>query len=85
MASGNNVSHANNKTKRTIIPNVRAKSLKSEVLGKIKITVSSAGMRTIDKHGGIDRYLLGQKIHDPLLKRIKRRIQKVLALQKSSD
>jgi len=50
--SGHNVSHANNKTKRRFLPNIRKKRFwvpsKNEY---ITLTVSSAGMRLIDKLG----------------------------------
>ena len=56
---GNNVSHANNKTKRTFMPNLQDTSVFSELLGrKIKMRVSAAGLRTVDHKGGIDSYLL---------------------------
>ena len=60
--SGNNVSHAVNKTKRRFYPNLHNISFFSEVLGKkIKLKVSSRGIKTVEKNGGIDKYLLNSK------------------------
>ena len=73
--SGNNVSHAQNKTRRKFLPNVQDTSLFSEALGqKIKIRVSAAGLRTIDHNGGIDAWLAktsASKI-DPALRRVRK-------------
>ena len=60
--SGNNVSHAVNKTKRRFYPNLHNVSFFSEVLGKkIKLKVTSKGIKTVEKNGGIDTYLLNLK------------------------
>ena len=49
---GNNVSHANNKTKRRFNPNLQHHRFWLEDEGRyIKLRVSAKGMRTIDKHG----------------------------------
>jgi large subunit ribosomal protein L28 len=50
--AGNNVSHANNKTKRRFIPNLQEHRFWLESENRyIKLRVSTKGMRTIDKHG----------------------------------
>src|SRR5260370_1722490 len=57
---GNNVSHANNKTKRRFLPNLQRTSLLSDVLGaSIRLRVSTRGIRTIEHNGGIYAWLLG--------------------------
>ena len=57
--TGNNVSHANNKTKRRFLPNLNMVSLASEKLEKsFKLKVSASALRTVDKKGGLDLYLL---------------------------
>ncbi|MCE9508558.1 MAG: 50S ribosomal protein L28 [Alphaproteobacteria bacterium] len=57
---GNNVSHANNKTKRRFLPNLQEASFFSSGLKKnISVTSSTSGIRTIEHKGGIDNYLLG--------------------------
>lgn len=65
--TGNNVSHANNKTKRRFLPNLQSKRFWSESEGRwVKLRVSTKGMRIIDKKG-IDAILVdlrarGEKI-----------------------
>ncbi|KAB5590362.1 hypothetical protein CTheo_6193 [Ceratobasidium theobromae] len=57
---GNNVPHSMKKTRRTWMPNIQTKRLYSETLGyHIKLKVTTRALRTIDKHGGLDGYLLG--------------------------
>jgi large subunit ribosomal protein L28 len=56
---GNNVSHANNRTRRRFLPNLQSASMQSEILGrKVKLRVSVSAMRTVEKHGGLDAFLL---------------------------
>ncbi|KAF8684975.1 Ribosomal L28 family [Rhizoctonia solani] len=57
---GNNVPHSMKKTRRTWTPNVQTKRLFSETLGHhVKLSVTTRALRTIDKYGGLDGYLLG--------------------------
>ncbi|WP_428100249.1 50S ribosomal protein L28 [Candidatus Rariloculus sp.] len=50
--SGNNVSHANNRTRRRFLPNLHTKRLRLESEGRfIKLKVSTKGLRIIDKLG----------------------------------
>tara|TARA_A100001011_G_scaffold398799_1_gene504528 strand:- start:15877 stop:16179 length:303 start_codon:yes stop_codon:yes gene_type:complete len=59
VITGNNVSHANNKTKRRFIPNLQNVSLYSDKLGKkLKFRIAISTLRTVEKNGGIDRFLL---------------------------
>ena len=59
---GHNVSHANNKTKRRFLPNLKKVNFKSDILNKnIKLNVSNAALRTVDFKGGLDKYLLKAK------------------------
>jgi large subunit ribosomal protein L28 len=56
---GNNVSHANNKTKRTFLPNLQNVTLLSDTLGKgVKLRVSTHGLRSVEHNGGLDNWLL---------------------------
>ena len=60
---GHNVSHANNKTKRRFLPNLKKVRFKSESLNKsMKLTVSNAALRTVDFKGGIDKFLKSAKV-----------------------
>jgi large subunit ribosomal protein L28 len=55
---GNNVSHANNKTKRRFLPNFQKVSFMSNVLdGLVKLRVSTKAIRTVDLYGGLDEYM----------------------------
>tara|TARA_B100000941_G_scaffold236827_1_gene179778 strand:- start:1119 stop:1397 length:279 start_codon:yes stop_codon:yes gene_type:complete len=69
---GHNVSHANNKTKRRFLPNLKKISFKSEILKKnIRLNVSNAALRTVDFKGGLDKYLIKAK-NSILSKRVKK-------------
>jgi large subunit ribosomal protein L28 len=62
VMSGNNVSHANNKTLRRFLPNLQVSSFLSNILGKsIRLRVSTNAIRTIEKNGGIDSFILGSR------------------------
>ena len=59
---GNNVSHANNKTKRVFLPNLQNVTLMSESLDKsIKLRVSTHGLRSVEHVGGLDNWLIKTK------------------------
>mgnify|MGYP002619797326 CR=1 FL=1 len=65
VMTGNNVSHANNRTRRRFLPNLQQASMLSETLGKtISLRVSASAIRTVEKTGGIDAYLLKAKDAD---------------------
>ena len=80
--SGNNVSHAHNKTKRRFLPNLQTTSLLSDALGEtVSMRVTTKGLRTIEAKGGLDAFLLGtpnRKLQPEAL-RVKRRIQRKMA------
>lgn len=77
VMTGNNVSHANNKTRRRFLPNLVRRRLYSEALGEtIRLRIATSTLRTIEKNGGIDGYLAGTadaKLPGDLV-RIKRRV-----------
>ena len=59
---GNNVSHANNKTRRRWQPNLQICSFPSEILGKrVSMRLTTNGIRTVEHNGGIDGWLLGTR------------------------
>ena len=59
---GNNVSHANNRTKRRFLPNLQDVTLQSETLGRtFKLRISNAALRTVDHRGGLDAFLAKAK------------------------
>src|SRR6185503_21087079 len=56
---GHHVSHANNKQKRVFRPNLQTVSLASDTLGqKVKLRISMNALRSVDRSGGLDPYLL---------------------------
>ena len=62
---GHKVSHANNKTKRKFLPGIKKIKFKSELLKKsMKLTVSNAGVRSVDKKGSFDNFLKSAKARD---------------------
>tara|TARA_Y100001970_G_scaffold278667_1_gene384689 strand:- start:3286 stop:3567 length:282 start_codon:yes stop_codon:yes gene_type:complete len=59
---GHNVSHANNKTKRRFLPNLKKVKFKSEILKKsIRLRVSNAALRSVDKKGSFDQFIKSTK------------------------
>ena len=84
VQTGNNVSHAKNRTRRRFLPNLQVSRFRSELLQQnIKLRVSTNGIRTIEHNGGLDKFLLSTsnlKLTPGALK-LKRR---VLKAQKSA-
>ena len=81
VQTGNNVSHAHNKTRRRFLPNLQKASLLSEALGQsVPLRLSAAALRTVEHKGGLDSYLLDAKSADlsPEILRLKKRVKKAL-------
>jgi large subunit ribosomal protein L28 len=81
VQAGNNVSHANNKTRRRFLPNLQVTTLLSDVLGSVRMRISTRAIRTIEHNGGLDSFLLSQtdaKLTSEGLE-LKRRLQKATA------
>ena len=77
---GNNVSKANNKTRRKFNPNMQSATFKSELLNKnIRFNVATSSIRTVTKFGGIDEFLIRTKSKKLSLKakRIRKTLQRV--------
>jgi large subunit ribosomal protein L28 len=84
VLSGNNVSHANNKTRRRFLPNLQVTSLLSDILGSsVRLRLSTRAIRTIEHNGGIDAFLLGTPNTrlTPEGATLKRRIERARAKQ----
>ncbi len=76
--SGNNVSHANNRTRRRFLPNLNDVTMMSDMLGQsFKLKVSAAGIRSVDHRGGLDAYLAKAKDEQLSTKALK--IKKTIA------
>ena len=79
---GHKVSHANNKTKRKFLPNLKKVKFKSEILNKsLRLTVSNAGVRSVDKKGSFDQFIKSAKKRDLSLrlKKLKKSLLSVSA------
>ena len=75
---GHNVSHANNKTKKTFLPNLQNVTLLSDSLGKgVKLRVSANGLRSVEHVGGLDNWLA--KTSDEKLSLRARRLKREIA------
>jgi large subunit ribosomal protein L28 len=82
VMSGNNVSHANNKTKRVFRPNLVNVTLMSEALNQsVRLRISAAALRSVEHRGGLDAFLLKQDDADlsPLALGLKKEVRAALA------
>ena len=74
---GHKVSHANNKTKRRFLPNLKKVKFTSEILKRnLRLNVSNAAVRSVDKKGSLDQFLkdVKNKNLSSRLKKIKKTI-----------
>ena len=79
---GHKVSHANNKTKRRFLPNLKKVKFKSLILNKtMKLRVSNAALRSVDKKGSFDQFIKTVKARDLSLrlKKLKKSLLSKLA------
>lgn len=84
VLTGNNVSHAKNKSRRRFLPNLHATSFMSEALGhSVQIRVSTNGIRTIEFKGGLDAFMRQARACklSPDMRRLKKRIESCIAAQ----
>jgi len=81
VQTGNNVSHANNKTRRRFLPNLQETRLLSDALDQmVRVRLSTRALRTIEHNGGLDAYLLSTsdtKLPEDAMV-LKRRIRRAL-------
>ena len=74
---GNNVSHANNKTKRRYLPNLVNVTLNSDALGEnVRLRISTNALRSVEHRGGLDAFLMAARDGElsPRARLIKKRI-----------
>ena len=79
VMTGNNVSHAINKTKRKFLPNLNNVSLVSEKLDlTVRFKISANALRSVEHAGGLDNFLLKSKDNNlsPKAKRLKNKLLK---------
>jgi large subunit ribosomal protein L28 len=80
--TGNNVSHAKNRTRRRFLPNLNDVTLQSESLGRgVKLRISASALRSVDHRGGLDAFLAKAKDEDlsPNALKVKKEIAKAVA------
>ncbi len=80
--TGNNVSHAKNRTRRRFLPNLNDVTLQSEALGRsFRLRISAAALRTVDHRGGLDAFMAKAKDSELSARalKIKKDITKALA------
>jgi large subunit ribosomal protein L28 len=62
VQTGNNVSHANNKSRRRFLPNLNNVSLVSDALGRsVRLRISASALRSVEHRGGLDAFLMKAK------------------------
>ena len=79
VLTGNNVSHANNKTRRRFLPNLCDVTLMSDALGRsFRLKVSAQALRTVEHRGGLDAFLKKAKSDElsDRARKIKRDVQR---------
>ncbi|WP_048645084.1 50S ribosomal protein L28 [Nitratireductor soli] len=82
VMTGNNVSHANNRTRRRFLPNLCHVTLQSEVLGQnVRLRVSANALRSVEHRGGLDAFLVKAKDNElsQRARLLKRQVEKKLA------
>lgn len=82
VMTGNNVSHAHNKTRRRFLPNLQTASLLSDALGRpVRLRMAVSAIRSVERKGGIDAWLLATPDDRlaPDARRLKRRIAQARA------
>jgi large subunit ribosomal protein L28 len=87
VLSGNNVSHANNRTRRRFLPNLQESSMLSDLLGTdVKLRMSTRAIRTVERNGGIDAFLLStpnRRLPEAALT-VKRRLRRASAKRQAA-
>ena len=84
VMTGNNVSHAHNKTRRRFLPNLVNVTLQSEAMGQsYRFRISAQALKSVDHRGGLDAFLLKAKDAElsPRARKLKKQIGKRLAAQ----
>jgi large subunit ribosomal protein L28 len=82
VLTGNNVSHANNKSRRRFLPNLNEVTLMSDALGQsVRLRITSHALRSVEHRGGLDAFLLKASDADLSAKarRLKHQVEKRLA------
>ncbi len=84
---GNNVSHANNKTKRRFLPNLVNVTLLSEALEQsFRLRIAASALRTVEHRGGLDAFLMKEKVANlsPKAAEMRRKVVQKLSEQEAA-
>ena len=85
VLTGHNVSHANNKTKRRFLPNLKRVTLLSDALDRsVRLRISTNALRTVEHRGGLDAFLVKAR-EDDLSPRAQKLRKDVLAKLAESE
>ena len=82
VQTGNNVSHANNRSRRRFLPNLCNVTLMSDALNqRIRLRISANALRSVEHRGGLDSFLAKAKDRDlsPKAQILRRQVAKKLA------
>ncbi len=82
VMTGNNVSHAKNRSRRRFLPNLNVVTLASESLGRaFRLRVAMSSIRTVEHRGGLDAFLMKAKVDElsPKAREIRRQVKKQAA------
>ena len=83
VQAGNNVSHANNRTRRRFLPNLNHVTLISDALGqRVRLRITPHALRTVERRGGLDAFLV--KAHDKDLSTRARRLKREIARRQAA-
>ncbi|WAJ29884.1 50S ribosomal protein L28 [Antarcticirhabdus aurantiaca] len=88
VLTGNNVSHANNKSRRRFLPNLCSVTLISDALGqRYRLRVSANALRSVEHRGGLDAFLLkaGETELSQRARLLKRQIAKKVAAEAGAE
>jgi large subunit ribosomal protein L28 len=84
VLTGNNVSHANNKTRRRFLPNLKNVSLMSDALQRtVRLRISVSALRSVEHRGGLDAFLV--KARDPELSSRAQKLRKEVLAKLAED
>lgn len=81
VLTGNNVSHANNKSRRRFLPNLCDVTLISDALKRrVRLRISAHALRSVEHRGGLDRFLMKSRDEELSIRArsLKREISKAL-------
>jgi len=83
VQAGNNVSHANNRTRRRFLPNLNHVTLLSDALGRsVRLRITPHALRTVERRGGLDNYLM--KASDDVLSLRAQRLKREIARRRAT-